>query len=159
MVEQPSPKTPGARMIELAPKRWLLTAGGSIHCLRCTAISKRTRQQCGRPALVSSRHRKCQFHGGRSTGPITNKGRVAVARAHLLHGRETREQRTERAAKAAELKQLGDIARLVGLISGRRPPGRNPNAYTPIRTLEDALRFRDAHPVPRVWPRKDSSPG
>jgi hypothetical protein len=49
----------------------LTTAGGRIKCLRCTAQSSRTKEQCARPALNSSRTQKCQFHGGRQSGPKT----------------------------------------------------------------------------------------
>ena len=51
----------------------LLTAGGKISCLRCTAKSTRTKLQCGRPALKASKTQKCQFHGGSSTGPKTEQ--------------------------------------------------------------------------------------
>ena len=45
--------------------QYLQTAGGKITCLRCTAQSSRTKLQCGRPAIKTSRTQKCQFHGGR----------------------------------------------------------------------------------------------
>ena len=43
------------------------TAGGRIRCARCTAQSSRTKLQCGRPALKTSKTQKCQFHGGGQT--------------------------------------------------------------------------------------------
>jgi hypothetical protein len=43
----------------------LSVAGSSSQCARCTAMSKRTKEQCGRPALKASKTQKCQFHGGR----------------------------------------------------------------------------------------------
>ena len=46
--------------------QYLQTAGGKITCLRCTAKSTRTKPQCGRPAIKTSRTQKCQFHGGRT---------------------------------------------------------------------------------------------
>ena len=54
----------------------LSVAGSSSQCARCTAMSKRTKEQCGRPALKASKTQKCQFHGGRgwpedSRGPAT----------------------------------------------------------------------------------------
>ena len=42
----------------------LSTAGGRIRCARCTAQSSRSKQQCGRPTLKTSKTQKCQFHGG-----------------------------------------------------------------------------------------------
>ena len=132
--------------------RWLLTGGGKIRCRRCLAISKRTQLQCCRPALKSSRSSKCQFHGGASTGPKTEKGLEAIARSHFKHGQETRDQRLLRSVKTAEHRQVVDIARLVGMIRGQRTRGRKPSTYIPILTLEDANRFRETHPIPRVWP-------
>ena len=38
---------------------WLLTAGNKIHCRRCQAMSKRTRLQCGAPAM--SGKNVCRF--------------------------------------------------------------------------------------------------
>jgi hypothetical protein len=46
-------------------QQYLITGGGKITCLRCTATSSRTKVQCGRPAIKTSRTQKCQFHGGR----------------------------------------------------------------------------------------------
>ena len=43
----------------------LSVAGSSSQCARCTAMSKRTKEQCGRPALKVSKTQKCQFHGDR----------------------------------------------------------------------------------------------
>jgi hypothetical protein len=55
----------------------LVCASGKIKCLRCTAKSKRTGEQCGAPALRDSKTQKCRIHGGKSTGPKTEavKGR------------------------------------------------------------------------------------
>jgi hypothetical protein len=53
----------------------LVTAGNKITCARCTAKSKRSGEQCKKPALKASRTQKCEFHGGRSTGPKTKVGR------------------------------------------------------------------------------------
>ncbi len=36
------------------PLKYLITAGGKIVCLRCTAKSKRTKLQCAKPALKAS---------------------------------------------------------------------------------------------------------
>jgi hypothetical protein len=59
---------------------YLLTGGGNITCLRCTANSTRTKQQCGRPAVKTSRTQKCQYHGGRPHSAETLK---RIADAHL----------------------------------------------------------------------------
>ncbi len=65
----------------------LSVAGSSSQCARCTAMSKRAKEQCGRPALKTSKTQKCQFHGGRGSGPKTPEGRQRVAQAHTVHGR------------------------------------------------------------------------
>ena len=46
-------------------QQYLVTGGGKIVCLRCTAKSSRTKEQCGRPAIKTSRTQKCEFHDGR----------------------------------------------------------------------------------------------
>ncbi len=45
-------------------EQYLTTAAGRITCLRCTAKSNRTKLQCGKPALKTSRTQKCGHHGG-----------------------------------------------------------------------------------------------
>ena len=89
----------------------LSVAGSSSQCARCTAMSKRTKEQCGRPALKASKTQKCQFHGGRGSGPKTPEGRQRVAQAHTVHGRETRQIRQERSQTALRLAQLAAVLR------------------------------------------------
>lgn len=72
----------------------LITAGHRIVCRRCIGVSRRTGKQCGAPAEKGRNW--CRFHGGRSTGPRTAKGRQRCAEAKTIHGRETREARSER---------------------------------------------------------------
>ncbi len=67
----------------------LITAGGRIVCLRCTAMSKRTGLQCGAPALRMSKAQKCRVHGGKSTGPKTQDGIQRIPKANLTNGRDT----------------------------------------------------------------------
>jgi len=85
----------------------LNTAGGKITCPRCQAISKRTGQQCGAPAMRGKT--KCAYHGGKSTGPKTEAGRQRIVAALTKHGRESRAQRERRALKLRELKHLFEI--------------------------------------------------
>ena len=66
---------------------YLFTAGGKITCLRCTAKSTRTKLQCGRPAIKSSRTQKCQYHGGR---PHTAETLKRISEANTLHGQATK---------------------------------------------------------------------
>ena len=86
------------------------TLGGRIQCTQCTAMSKRTKQQCRAPAIKGKT--KCKFHGGRSTGPKTEAGRKRCGEVHLIHGQETRALRAERRIKTAELQELEAAFRL-----------------------------------------------
>jgi len=68
---------------------------------KSTAKSKRSKIQCGAPALKGKR--VCKTHGGRSTGPKTEVGRQRCSDAKTDHGRETREARIERSLGSARL--------------------------------------------------------
>ena len=102
---------------------WLLTAGNKIHCRRCQATSKRTRLQCGAPAL--SGKTVCKFHGGRSTGPLTEAGKARIAAAKTVHGNSTRQARAELSAELVQLAILEELALSIGILTersrGRRP--------------------------------------
>ena len=80
--------------------------GGRIRAPRCQALSKRSKKQCGKAAL--SGKRVCMFHGGKSTGPVTEDGRKRCAIAKTVHGYETRAAREYRAEKFREIKALFD---------------------------------------------------
>ena len=86
---------------------FMTLASGRIRCSRCQALSKRTKRQCGAPAIKGKR--VCRFHGGKSTGPMTEEGRKRCGIAKTVHGGETRAIRAARAAKMAELKELARI--------------------------------------------------
>lgn len=116
-------------------------AGGKITCRRCIAISKRTKKQCGRPALKTSAKQKCQFHGGRSTGPKTNEGRVLIAKAHTTHGRETKAKRLDRSEKMLWFAHIEDVMHVLKMTDCRRQPGRKPSGYYPITTIEHVRAF------------------
>ncbi len=102
----------------------LVTAGGRITCQRCTAQSKRTKLQCGIAALKGKK--KCQFHGGRSTGPKTPEGRARCAQAKTIHGNDTRADRAEHSKKMAEIRDLEAIGFKIGMFTGSRFAGRKP---------------------------------
>ena len=121
----------------------MLTAGGRVVCARCTAKSKRTGQQCGRPALKASKNQKCEFHGGRgNSGPKTPKGKARAVAAHTKTGEFSNAAREAHARASARLLQLEDSMRLLEMttrgtyrpqyplaISGRKAPHR---PHTPI---------------------------
>ena len=71
-------------------------AGGHITCNQCQAMSKRSRQRCKAPAMKGKA--VCLTHGGLSTGPRTEAGKLRARTANLKHGRETRETRNEKRA-------------------------------------------------------------
>ena len=108
-----------------AREQFVTLASGRIRCPRCQALSKRTRQQCRAPAVRGKR--VCRFHGGKSTGPVTEQGRKRCGIAKTVHGRETRAIRQERSVKLAELYTLEMLGREIGMISGtmvgRKPRG------------------------------------
>jgi len=106
------------------PEQWLITGGGRILCQRCQATSKRTRLQCGSPAM--SGKQVCRIHGGRSTGPKTVAGRARCAAAKTVHGHSTRQARRELSEELVQLAILEQTGRLVGLITGPRSRGRRP---------------------------------
>ncbi len=60
---------------------------------RCGAKSKRHGRACVQPAMSNGR---CRFHGGKSTGPKTEAGRLKIAQAHYKHGLYTAEAKAER---------------------------------------------------------------
>lgn len=91
-------------------KEWTTTFGGVARCRRCQAQSKRSDQQCKKPAVRGKR--VCRTHGGASTGPKTEAGRKRCAAAKTIHGRETRAIRRIRSQK---LKELDQLAKLIGL--------------------------------------------
>jgi hypothetical protein len=122
-------------------EKHLLTAGGRIKCLRCTAKSSRTKQQCGKPALKSSKTQKCGHHGGLSTGPKTAEGRQRIADAQTVHGRDTKAERLERSRKSLELAQLEDMMYLLKMTTAPRSRGRKPLGYLPIDSLEKVNKF------------------
>ena len=120
--------------------QYIVLAGGKIKCRRCLATSTRTGQQCQRPALSLSQTQKCQFHGGRGSGPKTPEGRQRVAQAHTVHGRETRQIRQERSQTALRLAQLEDMMHVLGMTTATRSRGRKPSSYWPVKTVADAQR-------------------
>ncbi len=99
-------------------------AGGHITCNQCQAMSKRSRQRCKAPAMKGKA--VCLTHGGRSTGPKTEAGKLRARTPNLKHGRETREARTERSLASARLAVLEAVGFSIGLMSGTRSRGVKP---------------------------------
>lgn len=104
----------------------MITAGGRISCRRCEAMSKRTRVQCGAPAI--SGKAVCRFHGGLSTGPRTEAGRARCAAAKTIHGESSRKARAEFREEMIQLAMLEELGQISGLIVGTRTRGRRPGS-------------------------------
>jgi len=115
---------------------FLVTAGGQIKCLRCTASSTRTKQQCGKPALKVSTTQKCQVHSGR---PHSKKTLEAIAKANTRHGERTKEAREQYRKDAIFIRQLEAAMRLLKMGDGPRIRGRKPSGYKDVHTVEDVV--------------------
>jgi hypothetical protein len=122
-------------------EKYLSTAGGRITCLRCTAKSVRSGQQCFKPALKSSRTNRCGHHGGRNKGPVTEAGKARSAAAHIKTGKFTKQAIRERSQKLAEMMQLEDAMHVLKMTTATRTRGRKPNGYMPLTTIKDVVMF------------------
>jgi hypothetical protein len=124
------------------PLKYLTTTGGRITCLRCSAMSKRTKLQCAKPALKASSKQKCGHHGGGpSSGKQSAEGRARIGAAHRVHGDQTNERRAERSQASLRLAQLEDALHALGMTTASRTRGRKPSGYWPIQTLDDVRRW------------------
>ena len=120
----------------------LLTAGGKIQCLRCTALSKRTGLQCGRPASKVSKKQKCHMHGGRGNSTQrTEAGRQRIAAAHTKSGEYTKAAKLEMSKSSAYLAQLEDAMHVLGMTSATRTRGRKSNLYVPLTSVKDVCQL------------------
>ena len=122
-------------------EKYLSTAGGRISCLRCTAKSVRSSNQCLKPALKSSRTQKCGHHGGRNKGPITEAGKARSAAAHVKTGEFTKQAIRERSQKLAEMLNLEDCLIVLNMTTATRTRGRKPTGYTRLVTIKDVFEF------------------
>jgi hypothetical protein len=125
----------------------LVTAGTKITCRRCTAMSKRSGEQCKKPALKSSRTQKCDFHGGRSTGPKTEAGKARQRAAVLKTGNYTKEAMEDRARSVRVLAGLEDAMYVLNMTTMPRTRGRKPLGYAPLKTVEDVVKFALDNPL------------
>lgn len=119
----------------------LLTGGGKITCRRCTAKSKRSGDQCKKPALKTSRTQKCEFHGGRSIGPKTTEGKARQRTAVIKSGNYTKEAMEDKARSARMLAGLEDAMYVLGMTDAPRTRGPKPKGYKPLVTFDDVKRF------------------
>ena len=125
----------------------LLTGGGKITCKRCSAKSKRSGEQCKKPALKTSRTQKCEFHGGRSTGPKTEAGKARQRAAVLKTGDYTNEAMEDKARSVRVLAGLEDAMYVLNMTTMPRTRGRKPLGYAPLKTVEDVVKFALDNPL------------
>jgi len=117
---------------------YLLTGGGQITCLRCTAQSSRTKLQCGRPAIKTSRTQKCQYHGGR---PHTEETLKRISEANSIHGQASKEAKEQYRHDSALMHELEDAIAVMKMGEGPRIRGRKPKGYKPVMTQADVVRM------------------
>ena len=123
----------------------LKTAGGKILCPRCQARSKRTKLQCGKPALKGKS--VCQFHGGRSTGPKTEAGKARQKTAVTKSGNFTKDSSVARASSMRMLHGLEDAMYILKMTDAPRTRGRKPLGYVPLKTIDDVVQFAADNPL------------
>lgn len=121
---------------------YLITAAGRIRCLRCTAHSKRTGVQCGRPASKVSKTQKCHMHGGRgNSAPKTEVGRHRIAAVHTKSGEYTKAAKLEMSKSSAHLAQLEDAMHVLKMTTATRTRGRKSNFYVPVTSVKDVCKM------------------
>ena len=118
--------------------QYLQTAGGKITCLRCTAQSSRTKLQCGRPAIKTSRTQKCQFHSGR---PHTAETLRRISEANTLHGQATKAAKEQYRHDSALMHELENAIAVLKMGEGPRIRGRKPHGYKPVISQADVVRM------------------
>jgi len=72
---------------------------------RCLAKTRRD-TECQRPAITGAE--RCRLHGGLSTGPRTQEGRVRISEANLKHGRKTKDRLAAARARAQSIRETRD---------------------------------------------------
>jgi hypothetical protein len=119
----------------------LTTASGRIECARCTARSKRTGNQCKKPALKKSRPQQCQIHGGGRCGPRTAEGKARSAEANLRTGEHIKTELDKADRSRALLRVLEAEAQLLGMapVHTPRTGGRSPRLCQPVHSPADVL--------------------
>ena len=118
--------------------KYLKTAGGKINCLRCTANSTRTKIQCGRPAIKTSRTQKCQYHGGR---PHTAETLKRISEANTVHGQSTKAAKQQYTHSIELIHELQDAMHVLEMGDGPKIRGPKPKGYKPVMNQADVVRM------------------
>jgi hypothetical protein len=119
-------------------EQFLVTAGGNIKCLRCTASSTRTKQQCGKPALKTSTTQKCQIHGGR---PHTPEVLRRISEANTVNGDSSKVAKQQYRDESVLIHELEDALYVLNMASGPRTRGRKPTGYKGVYSEADVIRM------------------
>lgn len=119
-------------------EQYLVTAGGRIRCLRCQARSSRKKQQCGKPALKTSKKGLCNTHGGRPHSPEVLR---RISEANIIHGESTKAATEQFRKDAVLIRQLADAVRVLKMGEGPRMRGRKPSGYCGVYSQEDVVRM------------------
>ncbi len=89
---------------------------------QCTARAKHSGQRCKNPAAHGCK--TCRNHGARRPGTV----RRGVAHPQYRHGKETQAAKAARSARLAQLRDLEATMVTLGVMQGKRWPGRKPKA-------------------------------
>ena len=127
-----------AKALNKGKEQYLVTGGGKITCLRCLAQSSRTKLQCGRPAIKTSRTQKCQYHGGR---PHTAEVLKRISEANTLHGQSSKQAKEEYRHSLELIHELQDAMYVLKMGSGPKIRGPKPKGYKPVMTQADVVRM------------------
>ena len=81
--------------------------------VRCHARTRRG-TPCLKPALKDKK--RCQLHGGKSTGARTAQGLQKLRDIHFIHGQRSRQAIEDHRRFMREIKRLELMARMAGLM-------------------------------------------
>lgn len=118
-------------------EKMLSTADGKITCPRCQATSKRSKLQCGRPAMKGKS--VCDFHGGKSTSPKTEEGKERSRQAHIKTGEYTQESRLRHNRALLNLAYMEDLMHRLGMTNSDRTRGPKPTGYIRLISVTDLV--------------------
>lgn len=127
-----------ASQLSEVKEQYLLTAGGRIRCLRCQARSSRKKQQCGKPALKTSKKPLCPTHGGRPHTPETLR---RISEANTVHGEGSKAAKQRYIDDSVLIHELEDALYVLKMATGPRTRGRKPNGYRGVYSEADVIRM------------------